>query len=157
MPQISEKDIILNTGDIVYIESRDTEFFYTGGLLPSGQHLIPRDYDLDLLGAVALSGGPLGGNGGRTNGFMGTGGAGGGMSNLISPSEIIILRQTPCGPVPIKANLKKALVSQNERILIQPGDVIFLRYTNNELLASIFLNNVGFNFVVGNLFRGGGG
>ena len=31
--QLSEEDVILEDGDIVFIESRDTEVFYTGGLL----------------------------------------------------------------------------------------------------------------------------
>ncbi|MEL6109092.1 MAG: polysaccharide biosynthesis/export family protein, partial [Planctomycetota bacterium] len=35
--QITEDDIRLGEGDIVYIESRDTEVFYTGGLLPGGE------------------------------------------------------------------------------------------------------------------------
>ena len=43
-----EPDIILEEGDIVFIESRDSEVFYTGGLLGGGQFLLPRDYDLDV-------------------------------------------------------------------------------------------------------------
>jgi len=37
MPNISEDDITLEDGDIVFIESRETEVFYTGGLLGGGQ------------------------------------------------------------------------------------------------------------------------
>ncbi len=35
---IREQDIILCDGDIVFIESRETEVFYTGGLLGGGQY-----------------------------------------------------------------------------------------------------------------------
>ncbi len=56
LPSIRPQDVILEEGDIVLIETRDTEFFYTGGLLPAGQWPIPRDYDLDALGAMALAG-----------------------------------------------------------------------------------------------------
>ncbi len=55
-PSFRPEDIILEEGDVVYIESRDAEVFYTGGLLPGGEFPIPRDYDLDVLGAMALAG-----------------------------------------------------------------------------------------------------
>ncbi|MCA9067664.1 MAG: hypothetical protein KDA84_01990, partial [Planctomycetaceae bacterium] len=32
----AEPDIILQDGDIVFVESRETEFFFTGGLLGGG-------------------------------------------------------------------------------------------------------------------------
>ncbi|MEZ6091317.1 MAG: polysaccharide biosynthesis/export family protein [Pirellulaceae bacterium] len=53
VPNIQPQDVLLKDGDIVYIESRDREVFYTGGLLPGGEHPLPRDYDLDVLGAMA--------------------------------------------------------------------------------------------------------
>src|SRR5262249_17246123 len=45
------EDIVLRTGDIVFVPSRDAEVFYTGGLLVSGQYPLPRDYDLDVVAA----------------------------------------------------------------------------------------------------------
>ena len=33
-PPFRPEDVVLQTGDIVFIEARDTEVFYTGGLLP---------------------------------------------------------------------------------------------------------------------------
>ncbi len=38
------------------IQSRDREKFYTGGVLGGGEHLLPRDYDLDILVAIAIAG-----------------------------------------------------------------------------------------------------
>ena len=56
IPNVSEKDIILNAGDVVFVQSRETEVFYTGGLLNGGQYPIPRDYDIDVVQAIAMTG-----------------------------------------------------------------------------------------------------
>ncbi len=79
LPSVAPEDVILEDGDIVMVESRDNEFFYTGGLLPPGQWALPRDYDLDVLGAMALAGGGIaassrGGGGGLLGGAQGLGG-----------------------------------------------------------------------------------
>ncbi len=54
-PNLTEADITLYDGDIVFIESRETEVFYTGGLLGGGQYTLPRDYDLHVLEAIAVA------------------------------------------------------------------------------------------------------
>lgn len=59
-PVFTEKDIILNDGDILVIKSRDEETFITAGALGGGEYPLPRDKDLDILGAVAIAGGPAG-------------------------------------------------------------------------------------------------
>jgi protein involved in polysaccharide export with SLBB domain len=73
---LSQEDIILNKGDIVFIESRDEEVFYTGGMIKGGQFPVPRDYDLDVLGAIAMSGGSIsasaGGGGPGVSGSRGS-------------------------------------------------------------------------------------
>src|SRR5207248_1926436 len=46
-PNFRPEDVVLHDGDIVFIESRETELFYTAGLLPVGEYVLPRDYDLD--------------------------------------------------------------------------------------------------------------
>ena len=51
--------MILQSGDILKIESRETELYYTGGLLPVGEFVLPRDYDLDVIEAVAQVRGPF--------------------------------------------------------------------------------------------------
>src|SRR5262245_28383003 len=58
-PMFRPEDVILKDGDIVFIESRDTELFYTAGLLPVGEFVLPRDYDLDVIEAIAKVRGPL--------------------------------------------------------------------------------------------------
>jgi len=81
IPSFRPEDIILEDGDIVYIESREAEVFYTGGLLPGGEFKIPRDYDLDVVAAMALTGGGISSpqQGGGGGGGAGSGGGGGGL------------------------------------------------------------------------------
>jgi hypothetical protein len=134
--RFTEREIILEDGDIVFIESRDTEIFYTGGLLGGGQYTLPRDYDLDVLGAVAIA--QAGQNaGGATR-------ATGGITALnndvtISASQAVILRKMPNGSqVPIKVDLYRALRHPDERVLMQPGDYLLLQYTPLEACGAFF-------------------
>jgi hypothetical protein len=120
----------------VFIESRDTEVFYTAGLLGGGQYTLPRDYDLDILQAIALA--QSRGNAGGTNKSVG------GVSALnndvsISPSTAIVLRKLPDGgEIPVKVDLYRARTDLSERIIIQPGDYILLQYTPLEAIAAFF-------------------
>ncbi|MDR1957557.1 MAG: polysaccharide biosynthesis/export family protein, partial [Planctomycetaceae bacterium] len=50
LPDYTQEDIILKDGDVVVIQSREAEVFYTGGLLQGGMFPIPRDFDLDVFG-----------------------------------------------------------------------------------------------------------
>lgn len=141
----SVEDTILHTGDVVFIESREEEFFYSGGLLSGAQIPLPRDYSLDVIGAIALAGGnvagPAGANAAATNFRSGPG-------NIIPPSKVIIVRSIPGdGQIKICVDLKKALDDPQERILIQPGDVVLLKYTPCELLGNVALNFVNFTYI----------
>ena len=53
------KDVILHTGDVVLVEARQKDLYYTGGLLPSGEFPLPRDHDLTVIEAITQIGGPL--------------------------------------------------------------------------------------------------
>jgi protein involved in polysaccharide export with SLBB domain len=130
VPTFRAEDIILEEGDVVYIESRDAEVFYTGGLLNGGEFPIPRDYDLDVLGAMALAG--TGVQGQRPGGQQGFGGLGGSIGG-VPPGRIYILRKLPCdGQVTIQVDISKAINDPRERPLIQPGDTIILAYRPEE-------------------------
>lgn len=126
LPSLAPEDVLLEDGDIVMVETRDNEFFYTGGLLPGGQYPLPRDYDLDALGAMALAGGGIassnrGGGGGVLGGAQGLGG--------IPPGRLYILRRTPCkGQIAIEVDLAKAINNPAARPIIQPGDTLILQY-----------------------------
>ncbi|MEO1525440.1 MAG: polysaccharide biosynthesis/export family protein [Planctomycetota bacterium] len=147
---LTEDDIRLNEGDIVYIESRDTEVFYTGGLLPGGEFPLPRDYDLNVLGAMALVGqGAYGqaGGGGRGIGQLGNSVA------TVPPGRIYILRQTDCnGQIAIEVDLTKAINDPRSRPLIQAGDTLILQYKPEEELLNFGLGTF-FTFGIQELLR----
>jgi len=142
--ELDEQDVTLEDGDIVYIESRDAEVFYTGGLLSPGEHLLPRDYDLDALGAMAIAGGAIGGNGRGAQGGGGGGGNGGngafggfGVDTSVPPGLLYILRKTPCnGQIAIEVDLAQAINNPKARPLIQPGDTLILQYKCEEELIN---------------------
>jgi protein involved in polysaccharide export with SLBB domain len=156
LPQFEQRDIILSTGDIVYIPARDNEKFYTGGALGGGEFLIPRDYDLDVLGAIAIARGPLGSSGtgisrvgNPIGGGFGAGNAGGG---VISPSLLIVVRKLPCGgQVPIEVDINRALVDPSHRILVQPEDMLVLRYRLQEEVINAALGIFQVNYFLNSL------
>lgn len=159
-PTFTQQDVILREGDIVIIRSREKETFYTAGVLGGGEYPLPRDKDLDIIGAIALAGGPLGSGGtgvgslGNQGGMMGGQGGRGGTN--CQPSEAIIIRELPCGnQITMKVDLNKALQNRSERILIQPNDVIMLRYTIAEEIGNALLNLVQFNFLLNGLSGSG--
>ena len=137
IPEFGPENVVLEDGDIVYIESRDAEVFYTGGLLPGGEHKIPRDYDLDVLTAMALSGGGISR---QQNGGGGGMGGIGGMVGQVPPGMLYVLRKTPCnGQITIAVDLAKANVDPRERILVQPGDILVLRFKPSEEILNFSL------------------
>jgi protein involved in polysaccharide export with SLBB domain len=128
------EDVVLGTGDVVFLEARDPDLFYTGGLLPAGEHILPRDHDLDVVQAVSEVQGSL------INGAFAVSNLSGalieqGIGNP-SPSLLTVLRKLPDGgQVPIRVDLNKALVDARERILVQPGDVLILQETPGEAVG----------------------
>jgi protein involved in polysaccharide export with SLBB domain len=137
-------DVILRQGDIVFLEARDEQVYYTAGLLPPGKHVLPRDQDLDVLEAVAETHGSL------YNGAFGGSNLSG---NLISPglgnpspSLLVVLRRCPGrGQVPIVVDLREALRHEQERLLIRPGDVLILQEKPAEGLLR-YASQTFFNF-----------
>jgi len=149
IPAFNSEDVILEEGDVVYIESREAEVFYTGGLLHGGEYLIPRDYDLDVLGAMGLAGQGVGSQSGGGGGGFGI------QQYTIPPGELFILRKTPCnGQITIQVDLTKAAQDPRERPLIQPGDTLILRFKPCEEAANFGLF-AAFTFGIQLLFQGG--
>ncbi len=155
-PSFRPEDVVLQTGDIVFIEARDTEVFYVGGLLLPRQFVLPRDYDLRVVDAVALAGGPLV-NGLQTQNNLSGAIVQSGLGSP-SPSLLTVLRKTKCqGEVKIKVDLNRALNDPRENILVQAGDVLILQETPGEAITryvttvlrfeylATFINNSGFN------------
>ncbi|PHQ34544.1 polysaccharide biosynthesis/export family protein [Rhodopirellula bahusiensis] len=150
IPNITPEDVELQDGDIVYIENRETEVFYTGGLLPGGEFPLPRDYDLDVLGAMAIAGGGIG-----QSGRGGMGGLGGASSvGGVPPGMLYVLRQTPCnGQVAIEVDLARSINDPRSRPLVQPGDTLILQYKCEEELLNFSLGTF-FTYGIQELLRG---
>jgi protein involved in polysaccharide export with SLBB domain len=125
-PPFRPEDVLLHQGDIVFLEARDEEVFFTAGLLPPGKHLLPRDQDLDVVEAISQVHGLL-----YNAAFGGSNLSGNilapGIGNP-SPSLLIVLRRCPGrGQVPIVVDLREALRHQQERLLVRPGDLLVLQ------------------------------
>jgi protein involved in polysaccharide export with SLBB domain len=148
VPEIAKEDIELNDGDIIYIESREAEVFYTGGLLPGREIPLPRDYDLDALGAMALAGvGTFQGGNNRVGGF------GGVAVSQVPPSRLFILRETDCnGQIAIEVDVVAAINDPRQNPLIQAGDKLILQYSCEEELINFGISTF-FTFGIRELFR----
>lgn len=148
-------EVILNEGDVVLLEARSRDYFYTGGLLPAGEQLLPRDYDLDVVEAVAQIRGSL------VNGAFGGSNFTGqliqhGTGNP-NPSALTVIRRTPGGGlVPISVDLNRALTDPRERILVQPDDILILQETSGEAVARYISEIFNFN-ATAFLYRGSTG
>lgn len=141
-PELSEAEITLNDGDVLYIEGRQRDVFYTGGLLSGGRFPIPRDYEIDVLEAIALSGG-------SEATTAGGGGSGGRIGNIVPASKITIIRRSDCKTCAISVDGKCALGDPSQRVIIQPGDLILLEYTEREL----WINSVTSFLTFSGIFR----
>jgi hypothetical protein len=147
------EDVVLHDGDVVFIEARSRDFFYTGGLLPRGEFQLPRDYDLDVVEAVAqvrgtLLNGAFGGN--NLNGLLIQPGIGN-----PNPSALTVVRRTPNGgQIPISVDLNRALRDPRERIVVQAGDVLILQETAGEAIARYVTNVFSFGYNANVIQRG---
>ena len=146
-PQLSEDDITLEDGDVVFIKGRQRDVFYTGGLLEGGRFPLPRDYDIDVLEAIAMAGGSVSASAGSS----GTG-AFSGLGNIMPATQVTVLRKCGCEQVAIDVDLRYALAEPCERVIVQPGDLIILEYRKNELFANSFVSIFQFGGIF-NLFR----
>ena len=138
-PCFSEQDITLQDGDIVFVESKRTEVFFTGGLLGGGQYELPRDYDLRLIEALSIAQGPQNVQQGRSAG--GNSALNGDVTE--SGSRVIIMRTMPAGnTMRIEVDLYKAITHPAQsNIVIQAGDVIIVQYTAAESVYAFFQRN----------------
>ncbi len=148
LPDVRPEDIILQDGDVVFVESRDAEVFYTGGLLRGGQYPLPRDYDLDVLGAIAMAGGSISAAAGGT-----ATGLNSSVGSIIPPSRITIVRQYQGQQIAIRTSTQDALTDVRERILIQPNDLVMLEYTPGEMLMNLLISNLNVSLSLNSLWN----
>ncbi|QDV26852.1 polysaccharide biosynthesis/export family protein [Aureliella helgolandensis] len=140
------EDVLLHEGDVVYVPNRDTEVFYTAGLLPGGEHLLPRDYDVDIFEAMAIAGYSYGNS---------QSGGGGGMvpATGVIPSQLFVFRELPNGSeYTIEVDLEKAVALDCERIYVKPGDKLLLRYSPTEEALNFGIFSF-FTYGIRELFR----
>lgn len=137
-------DVILNNGDVVFIEARDTEVYYVGGLTIPRQFTLPRDYDLRVTEALALAGGPLVNGAFNQNNLQGAiiqSGLG-----SPSPSNVTVIRRTQNGgQVKIIVNLNRALNDPRENIILMTGDMLIVQETVGEALTRYITNTFRLN------------
>ncbi len=146
VPTFRQEDIILRDGDIVYVDTRETDVYYTGGLLGGGELPLPRDYDLDVLAAVSIAGQGVAAAGRSATGFGST-------VSQTQPTELIVLRRIPGNrQLNIRIDLNDAINDPRERLLVKPGDTLVLRFKPQEELIN-FATSTFFTFGVRQLFR----
>lgn len=139
------KDVVLNDGDIIVIRSRDPEYFYTGGLLPSRENLMPFDYDLTVVEAIMRSNGPVLNGGINANNFNGAL-LGSGVGNP-SPSLVSVIRKLPMGgQITIRVDLNEAMRDPRQNLLVQAEDVLILQEAPNEAITRYMTQVLQFNF-----------
>ncbi len=150
---ISEKDIILNDGDIVKVLGRDTDVYYTGGVIGSKQYPLPRDYDLDILQALAISGAPIVNGGFTQNAFVAQAVATG--LGTPSPSLASVLRKLPNGEqINIRVDLDRALRDPRERIRILAGDTIILQELPGSAVVRYLSQTIRVNTIINSIQSG---
>ncbi|MFO1006197.1 MAG: polysaccharide biosynthesis/export family protein [Planctomycetaceae bacterium] len=152
-PPFQPEDIILKTGDIVFVEARLAEVYYTAGLLPAREMPLPRDIDITAIEAIVRAGGPIVNGGLHSNNISGQIVAKG--IGHPSPSLLSVLRRSSDGrQVNIQVDLNRALQDPRENILIQPGDVLILQETPGEAFSRFVANVITLRAVT-DLFASG--
>ena len=145
-PTVRLDDIVLGDGDIVYVEDRGTEVYYTGGILGATQVPMPRDYDLDVIQAIAIVRGPII-NGGFTQNAFVANAVNPGLGNP-NPTLITVIRPLPDGKeVRIRIDMARALRDPQERIRILPNDLIILQETPEQAITRYMSGIIRFNFI----------
>ena len=149
-----QKDVILGDGDVVFLPRRDGDQFITGGMLPSGRHPLPRDRDIDILEAIAISTGP---NFGPAAGTRAPYYAGGG-KGILPPTDVVIVRRLSNDKqIKIRVDLKKCLEDPSERVVIARGDIVLLKFKPGEMAGNLALNLFNLNYTVSQVIGGGVG
>ena len=135
----SPNDVLLEDGDIVLVESREDQNFFTAGLLGGGQYSLPRNQDIDVLDAVLLAD-----TYSRQTQLNSPTRAIGGVSVLnrdvtVGASRVIIERKMADGQIQrFRVNLYNAMKHPDQRVIIEPGDRLYLEYTAVEACLAFF-------------------
>ena len=140
----TQADVQLENGDVVYVPRRE-EYFYIGGLVGGAKIPLPRDEDIDVIEAISLANGSVGGPLGQSGMALASGTPG----HVIKPTRVIILREMPDGrQLPIRVDLARAMTDQKERILIQPNDVVMLQFKPGQAIFNGVANAFNWSFLI---------
>lgn len=146
-PNFCADDVVLRDGDVLYLKSRDDEYFYTGGLLPGAAIPLPRDRDIDIVEAIAIANGSMGGPGGTSGVSVFRSGAG--LGNIIPPTRAMVVRKLPGNQqIAIRVNLDEVVRKGKQRVIIQPGDFVMLNYKPGEVAENALLNVFNLNVIL---------
>ena len=141
LPNLSESDITLSDGDVVFIEGRKRDVFYTGGYcleVDSRCHVI-----MKLMSSkqfpwrVAVPEAVAGGSGNIRNGAV------------VPATKLIVIRRSNCRQCAIEVDLRCAFSDPSQRVIVQPGDLLVLEYRPRE----IFINTTVSLLQFGGIFR----
>ncbi|QDS96939.1 polysaccharide biosynthesis/export family protein [Adhaeretor mobilis] len=139
------EDVVLNSGDIVIVRGRDPEYYYTGGLIPSAENVLPFHHDITVVEAVLRARGPLI-NGGVNSSNLSGAIVGSGVGNP-SPSLVSVVRKLPTGrQVNIRVDLNEAMRDPRQNLLVQAEDVLILQEAPNEAITRYMTQVLQFNF-----------
>jgi len=131
------EDVVLGKGDIVTVRVKPAEFYFTGGLIPANENLLPQDRDLRVVEAILRARGPLLNGGVNTSNLNGSI-VGSGVGNP-SPSLLSVLRKTEGGgQVNIMVDLDEAVRDPRENILVQAGDILVLQEKPDQAFTRYF-------------------
>ncbi|QDS92000.1 Polysaccharide biosynthesis/export protein [Roseimaritima multifibrata] len=135
------EDILLYDNDVLFVPARDKEYFLTGGLLGGAKIPLPRDHDVDVLEAIAIANGHIDGPVAATTSFVN------GPGNVFPPSRVLLVRRWGREQqMKIEVDIHEAMNNPRERIIIQPGDLVILKYTPTEIVLNAALNTVNLNY-----------
>ncbi|QEG38719.1 polysaccharide biosynthesis/export family protein [Roseimaritima ulvae] len=139
------QDVLLYDNDVLFVPARDDEYFLTGGLLSGAKIPLPRDHDVDVLEAIAIANGHVDGPVAATTSFVN------GPGNIFPPSRVLLVRRWGRDQqMKIEVDINVAIDDPRERVIIQPGDLLILKYTPSEILLNAALNTVNFNYSLNN-------
>lgn len=102
---------------------------------------------MDVLEAIAIAQGSVGGLGGTSS--VAVLRAGAGVGNIIPPTRALILRKLPNGQqIPIRVDLTQAMKYPSERVRIMAGDYIMMYYKPSEITSNAVLNFFNVNWII---------
>jgi protein involved in polysaccharide export with SLBB domain len=143
---IKEDDILLKDNDILYVQSREADTYYTAGLIGTGQFLLPRDYDLRIVEAIARVRGPLVNGGFSQNAFVANT-TNAGLGNP-SPSLVTVVRRLPGNrEFVIRVDIDRALRDPRENILVQPEDILVMQELPGQAIVRYLTQTIRVNTV----------